>query len=126
MHLAWTHALGCRSGCAGHVRHSRTYKPAVAAKIIRVWSGCQSARCQTLDVAQTDYFLRSTLATACTRERSMVRTLSAAAVQKIRPVMQWWPLQLPSAFWTLSTLVVIDLSHFSQSAPPLWKRLSPM
>ena len=53
---------------------------------------------QTLDVAQTDYFLRSTLATACTGERSMVRTLSAAAVQKVRPVMQWWPLQLPSAF----------------------------
>src|SRR4051812_2274118 len=81
---------------------------------------------QTLDVAQTDYFFSSALATAVTGERSMVSTLRAAAVQKVRPVMQWWPLQLPSAFCTLLWLVVIDLSHFSQSAPPLWKRLSPM
>ena len=43
---------------------------------------------QTLDVAQTDYFVRSALATTGRGERSMVSTLSAAAVQKVRPVMQ--------------------------------------
>ena len=57
-------------------------------------------------MAQTDYFLRSTFATV-TGDRSMVRTLRAAAVQKVRPVMQCWPLQLPSAFCIVLRLSVI-------------------
>src|SRR5258707_771573 len=51
--------------------------------------------------------------------RSAISTSRAAAVQKVLPVMQCWPAQLPSLSWAFSRPAVIFASQSVQSLPPL-------
>ena len=46
-----------------------------------------------------------------------VSTRIAAAVQKVRLVMQWWPVQLPSWFWTAMSLSLAVGNQVAQSLP---------
>src|SRR5262249_29103156 len=61
-----------------------------------------------------------------TGARSAMRTSRAADVQKVLPVMQWCPDQLPSPSWARDRPSVIFLSHFSHASPPLTSRVSLM
>ncbi len=58
--------------------------------------------------------------------RSAISTSSAADVQNVLPVMQWWPLQLPLWSWAFSSPCCIFASQSVQSLPPLSTSVSLM
>ena len=67
---------------------------------------------------------RTTLLYACEIGRyrfGEVNTRIAAAVQKVRLVMQWWPVQLPSWFWTamIASLAVTIIDFFAPKGQPI-------